>query len=520
MVATTDLIKDRLKELDSTLDIREGTALYEFLVKPLALILSPLRSEIDEIKQFQSISTAETLPESELDLLASNFFITRNDGDRATTTVRIFITEAVDITLEVGAIFDAKNGQQFTNIESFTFSKSEINLNKEGELFYFDVQVLSLEKAAEANIKIDEITSMDVDVPGFVNLKNIVAATGGRRPETNTELVDRIKKSISLRNLITSNGISTIITENFSDIFEVKVVGFGDSEMHRDTTLGVHVGGRVDVYAVSTSGFKTIEEQFSNSDFLPADSDGRHIEVKKGSTLKVSIKNVPLIRIIKIENGTILSDGTFSVNKTLVENNDYTLNVEDISGLPPNTESRGQHFRFSDNEILDIQIDAEHLENSEDIRVTYEYADFISTIQDFVNEAINRVVASDILVKTFVPAFIDMSLTITTTIGSTPADYQTAITDFINNLRTPTIFEVSDIIDLVYDLNTTDQVDLPIKIVSRVIKPDGTTATVTSENELNFESIEDTTVPVTPNIIHTHANNIVVTTREKEGFPS
>ena len=116
MVATTDLIVDRLKELDSTLDVREGTALYEFLVKPLALVLSTLRSEIDEIKQFQSISTAETLPESELDLLASNFFITRNNGDRATTTVRIFVTEAADITLEVGAIFDSKTGQQFNTV--------------------------------------------------------------------------------------------------------------------------------------------------------------------------------------------------------------------------------------------------------------------------------------------------------------------------------------------------------------------------------------------------------------------
>ena len=68
-------------------------------------------------------------------------------------------------------------------------------------------------------------------------------------------------------------------------------------------------------------------------------------------------------RITKIENGTILSDGTFSVNKTLVENNDYTLNVEDITGLPPNTESRGQHFRFSDNgftQTKNIKIEAEY----------------------------------------------------------------------------------------------------------------------------------------------------------------
>ena len=113
-----------------------------------------------------------------------------------------------------------------------------------------------------------------------------------------------------------------------------------------------------------------------------------------------------------------------------------------------------------------------------------------------------------------------MSVTITTKIGSTPPDYETAITVFIDSLRAPTVFEVSDIIDLVYSFNTADQVDLPIKIVSTVIKPDGTIATVTSENELNFDSITDSSVPVTPDIIHTHANNIVVTTREKEGFPS
>ncbi len=518
MASITDQIVDTLKELDPNLDVREGTAIFELMVKPLTLVLEPLQQEIDEIKTFQSIADAETMPADELDLLAENFFINRKSGERASVTARIFLVEEADITFEAGAIFTAKNGQTFTNVDSVSFSSAEIRLNQEGELFFFDVPTLSVELTTDANIGADEIVSIDVDVVGFAGVTNPNPATGGQREETNTELVDRIKKSITLRNLITVRGISTILTEEFQNIFEVRVIGFGDPEMHRDTTLGVHVGGRVDVYVDSPDKFKTSEAQFASSEFLPPDAEGIHIDIKKDATTGVpTITDVPFIKIEKVETGTILADQTFSVTAELVEDEDFTLNVEDIPGLPPNTESSGQHFRFSNKEILDLQIDVDH--KDDDIRVTYQHAEFVTPVQDFVDLEIQRVVCSDILVKTFIPAFIDMSVIVTPILGQTVPDYKTAIEEFIDNLRSPTVFEVSDIVDLIYNLGA-DQVDLPITVTSFVVKPDGTTATITSENEINFTSIEDPSVPVTPRIIHTHAGVISVAITEKEGFPN
>jgi hypothetical protein len=511
-------LTDKLKEIDPELDVREGTAIFELLVKPLVLVLEPLQTKIDSIKEFLSIANSDELPSDELDLLASNFFINRKQGNRSSVIVRVFLTNALETIITTGAVVTAENGQQFTNTDTFTFSQAEVQLNQEGELFFVDYTAFSLNETEEANIGKDELTGIDVDIPGFSGITNPNVASGGQRQETNSELVDRIKQSISLRNLITSRGISTILTETFAGLFEVRPIGFGDEEMHRDTTLGVHVGGRVDVYVVSSDGFVEAEALFNQSDIDGSLLNNKlHIAVQKTAVAGPSIIDVPIVKVDSVSKGTIQADGTFSVDTELIEGEDWNLVIQDISGLPPEHESSGQHFRFSRDEVLDIEIDKDHQGN--DISVAYTHAPFVEAVQDFVDEDLQRVVCSDILVKIFVPAFIDMALIITPISGQEAPDYKTAIEDFIDRLPSPSVFELSDVVALIYDLGA-DQVDLPTQVTSTILKPDGTTATVVSENEINFEVIKDPSVPLTPAIIHTHAGTISITLTEKEGFPS
>ncbi|NIR13249.1 MAG: hypothetical protein GWN86_04575, partial [Desulfobacterales bacterium] len=50
-------IVERLLEYDSTFDTGGGIVTTELMVKPLSVVLQPLRDEIDEVKQNQSILT-------------------------------------------------------------------------------------------------------------------------------------------------------------------------------------------------------------------------------------------------------------------------------------------------------------------------------------------------------------------------------------------------------------------------------------------------------------------------------
>lgn len=519
-MSVEDQIVARLQEKDPNIDVRPGTAIYEFFVKPLVSILAPLQSEIDDVKTFLSITNAEDMPAGELDQLAGNFFVTRKEGIRSAVTVRIFVNAASDILLDTGAVATATNGQTFTNTEPFTFSESEIVLNQDGELFFFDVVMVSLEKTEEANIEADEIVSINTLVPGFDSITNPFPSVGGQREETNEELVERIKTSIALRNLVTERGIGTILPESFEDIFEVRSIGFGDPEMHRDIRVGVHVGGHVDVYLASSEGFTDAEAIFDQSLVDPTeDAEGLHITIREDPIAGIpAISNVPIVRVTKVEIGSVLGDGTFSPSAELVEDEDWTLIVKDAEGLPAEAESAGQHFRFSIREILDLQVDADHSGN--DFRITYEWASFVAPVQAFVEEVAQRVVCADVLAKIFVPAFIDMSLVVTQGPDASTAEEQvTAIEEFIETLRSPSVFELSDIVALLYDLGV-DQVDIPTTIISTVIKPDGSAATISSENEIDFSVIEDPSVPLTARIIHTHPGTISIVEKQTGTTPS
>jgi len=516
MAAVTDQIVQRLKETDPSLDLREGTAMFELLVKPLAMAIEPLRSEIEQIRNFQSIAFAPIMPEDELDLLASNFFINRKIGARAKVSIRVFVTEPIALTFGAGAIFTAQNGQKFSNASDFTFTKAEVRNNVSGELFFFDVTAFSLERTEAANIGENEIVSLGVEIPGFAGMTNSAVSIRSSRTETNAELVARVKRSITLRNLVSHRGISTVLSEFFPDLFEVRSIGFTDPEMHRDITLGVHTGGRVDVYVDSSAGFEAASNVFRAAPLADTENaSGLHITVKKGGPALTSIVNVPLMRITSVEAGTIQSDGSFDAEEELLENADFSMSVKDVSLSSPNFNNAGRHFRFSTMEHLDIQLDKKFKDR--DIRVSYEWAPFVSDPQDFVNVERQRVTCSDVLVKAFIPAFIDISLSVIPLPGKDSTLFNPAIEEFIQKLPSPTVFELSDVVALLYDIGA-DKVDLPTKVSAVVHKPDGTIAVVATENAMDFSSVTDTTIPITPRIIKTHVGTVTVSISSKPGL--
>lgn len=251
----TDFIIERLLEYDSTFDTGGGIVTTELMIKPLSVVLQPLRDEIDEVKQSQSILTVledddpDGFDEDVVDALASNVFIERSEGGKATGTVRVryFSPQAVDIGTGLAAFLDS-SGNRYLNTGPISLTASEMSLNVDGSLYYFETAVEAEEEGSDGNVDIGGIQQFENEPENVANVTNLVAFSNGVSRETNTELIERIKVAVTVRALVTGRGIITTLQDNFPTILEIKPIGFGDPEMQRDIVYNTHIGGHVDVW--------------------------------------------------------------------------------------------------------------------------------------------------------------------------------------------------------------------------------------------------------------------------------
>jgi hypothetical protein len=107
----------------------------------------------------------------------------------------------------------------------------------------------------------------------------------------------------------------------------------------------------------------------------------------------------------------------------------------------------------------------------EAIRIIYEWAPTIKDIQDYVEDDENRVVTTDILVKHFQPAYVDMAISYSGPINS--EDVEVYVRNFINSIEQGADFEIADLINTLYSYGAT-KVSLPIEVLVIILQKDRT----------------------------------------------
>lgn len=260
-------LTERLLEYDAKFELRKGTGFESLFFQPLQLIVQPLRDEANDIFIGQSFSRIlsqadpNSFDEEVVDSLASNLLVYRRTGGQSSGTVRCYYNEPVDREYPAtGAVFSANNGEVFTNPSPFKVTASEMSIAIEDGLYYFDIQVQSVNSGDAVNIEANGIVAFSGDTD-FVRVTNKLAISGGVPREVNTDFITRAKNSIGTRDLLVGKGFNAILFENFPSILqEMQPIGLGDPEMMRDIVYNTHVGGRVDGYMKTFS----IKQDFQN----------------------------------------------------------------------------------------------------------------------------------------------------------------------------------------------------------------------------------------------------------------
>lgn len=389
-IANTILIQEQnLLAYNPALDVSEGSALRDLVVKPVAQLQDPIRLQLNFLLGQQSIDNYATMTEEDLDLLAANLFISRRPGNYATGPVRLrFAGIPSSVVVPAGTQFVTGDALAFFTMREQIFLADEIIFNRSGEYYYVDVQVQAENIGSAYAVAPETIrTVLNYTNVYLVDVSNPYAMSNGVDRETNEQLYARLRTALSVRTMVNPRAVDAVMRENFDGLTHLTLIGAGDPEMRRDIVPEIrryagdrHIYGMMDLYV----SFPTLTEVSQDYDL----DDHARCYINKYNTA-----NMPVLYIRKAE---LLDDENMPIRD--LDRSEYELVCED------------ENFRFSYEERLVLRLADEVSYAQMRVRLTWETAPLISSLQAFVNADENRVACTDLLVKHYVPKILHMHI--------------------------------------------------------------------------------------------------------------
>jgi hypothetical protein len=245
-------------------DFSKGGALRDFAIVALGKIFAYLRSERDTIRARQSLLLLGKLVGSDIDdavdEILSNWFIFRKAGRYASGNAVVYFSQATDIEIPITAKFYKTAGLVFVPdaVDSLLYSVDDMLpvISSEGVTVAYTIEVplKAIRTGIEYNIDKGSFTDYTRFNPYITRVENTSKFSGGGGVESTPEMLERSETAVTVRDLNSARSIDATLKDNFSEVEDVIVIGYGEPEMIRDlvlegaTNTRIHAGGYVDAY--------------------------------------------------------------------------------------------------------------------------------------------------------------------------------------------------------------------------------------------------------------------------------
>lgn len=234
----------RLGQEFPEMSIGNGDAVEDLLVKAALLLWDPLIREIQRIKAARSFNSPATLSVEEAEELGSTFFTPRETGEFAQGVGRIYFAQPQDLVVTAGNFFVSKANLVFYPSGRQSIRATEMSLNKEDDLYHFDVSVVAEQAGNQYNLEPNELSTV-ANVAAAVRVSNKVRFRGGSPAEDTESYIARLGRSITEKSMTSVRGIAATLGSAVPEITRLAVVGFSDPEMRRDIVSGGSLGAPV-----------------------------------------------------------------------------------------------------------------------------------------------------------------------------------------------------------------------------------------------------------------------------------
>jgi hypothetical protein len=273
------LIQELIEESHPGLNAAPGSAFYDTLVSTSAILFQHFRDYSSVIQRNQSLSNYSAMLPEELDRLAANYGVSRQQGRKSRGVQRITYASPATVTVTTGVLFSDSDGHSYRPVTSTSITATTMAnnvLTSTGE-YYVDVVIEAVSSGADYTVDAGAINTV-TGLSGILRTFNPSDMSTGIDADGNAQLYSKIISSIANRDLVKASGIEAAIIESFPAVRQVKVVGYGDDEMTRD------------VATVTLADQTVFERSFAQKVNLPLNGSGNvQWTASDGSTISAPV---------------------------------------------------------------------------------------------------------------------------------------------------------------------------------------------------------------------------------------
>jgi len=244
-------LKDRYPELD----LRRGTAIRDLVLEPIAELSQEVMASFYALYLFlrgEYPDKNDEFYQKAIETLAKNFFVYRRKGQKASGLVRVYVATKKFYRVPKGTKFYITPNLYYEAPEEFTFLPNQLKYNALEGAWYFEVPAMAPEIGADYNLPANSKVEPEPFDSHVLYAETATDFVGGQDVEPLEQFVERIKKELTVRNMVSPRSIKVVLPQLVDNILFLQPIGFGDPEMWRDykefETVKLHIGGHVDVY--------------------------------------------------------------------------------------------------------------------------------------------------------------------------------------------------------------------------------------------------------------------------------
>lgn len=233
-----NLLIGQINELDPDIDTSVGSNFRDLLINPLATLLSNYESEHQRILNNLSLADPSLFTDNELDAIAANFLVERNEGAYHTGEVRMYFEEATPLTIPKNTRFRHQaSGNEYETVSAteVTRSSMEESLDISGLYSTPPLKVRSVDRRSSGALNTGVfLTAVTFRSPAPQRVEVSSDITGGSQRESNEALYARLIDSVKTSTMASESVLKNSIKSFSPQVKDVEIIGAGNPLMVRD----------------------------------------------------------------------------------------------------------------------------------------------------------------------------------------------------------------------------------------------------------------------------------------------
>lgn len=178
-----DFMKSIMRAKFPTQEIDKDSTVDDLLMKPAEAILGPFAQDIDRMRKRQTLADLRFHTVESISSLAANYSVVPKSGDYARGSVRVYFAAPANIRAVPETYFESGNGLRFFAAMVQQTTATQMVLNMDGDLYYWDIQVVAEKPGTAYNVKKGSVTRAPT-IDRAVRITNLYDIRGGLTKDT------------------------------------------------------------------------------------------------------------------------------------------------------------------------------------------------------------------------------------------------------------------------------------------------------------------------------------------------